>query len=87
MYNNDQARKEIVEITTSKTSNEEEEDEEEAVHPDKQLSLHGSLGPKYGGGNDLFHSQFDLHTREQKISQVVLVKVGKESHDICISIF
>nr|XP_039264137.1 cilia- and flagella-associated protein 43-like [Styela clava] len=69
------SRKEIVEISTTQTSLEEEEEEEDSnLHPDHQLSLHGSLGPKYGGENELFYSQFDLHTREEKINQIVLVK-------------
>uniref|UniRef100_H2Y9U8 Uncharacterized protein n=1 Tax=Ciona savignyi TaxID=51511 RepID=H2Y9U8_CIOSA len=60
--------KSVVE-TGTKQGGEEEEDEEKVG-----LSLHGSLGPNYNGGNPLFYSQFDLHTREEKISQIVLIK-------------
>ncbi|XP_063433248.1 cilia- and flagella-associated protein 43-like isoform X5 [Mytilus trossulus] len=31
-------------------------------------------GAQYGGGSDLFYSQFDLHTREQKINQIILLE-------------
>ncbi|XP_048745697.2 cilia- and flagella-associated protein 43-like isoform X3 [Ostrea edulis] len=37
-------------------------------------STTGSLGAMYGGGSDLFFSQFDLHTRDQKVSQIVLLE-------------
>lgn len=32
-------------------------------------------GAMYGGGSDLFYSQFDLHTRDQKKGQIVLLEV------------
>lgn len=32
-------------------------------------------GAMYGGGSDLFYSQFDLHTRDQKRSQIILLEV------------
>ena len=32
-------------------------------------------GALYGGGSDLFYSQFDLHTRDQKVGQIVLREV------------
>jgi len=32
-------------------------------------------GAQYGGGSDLFYSQFELHTRQQKINQIVLLEV------------
>ena len=54
---------------------EDEEEEEEATPTGENYSLHGSLGPKYGGDSELFYSQFDLHNRESKISQMVLLKV------------
>ena len=34
------------------------------------------IGAQYGGGSDLFYSQFDLHTKEQKINQIILLEVG-----------
>ncbi|XP_052100384.1 cilia- and flagella-associated protein 43-like isoform X4 [Mytilus californianus] len=33
-----------------------------------------TIGAQYGGGSDLFYSQFDLHTREQKINQIILLE-------------
>ncbi|XP_021355562.1 cilia- and flagella-associated protein 43-like isoform X2 [Mizuhopecten yessoensis] len=33
-----------------------------------------SLGAMFGGANELFYSQFDLHTREQKITQIILLE-------------
>ncbi|XP_067656775.1 cilia- and flagella-associated protein 43-like isoform X1 [Haliotis asinina] len=48
-----------------------EEGEEDA----KELpSTTGSLGAQFGGGSDLFYSQFELHTREQKITQIILLE-------------
>lgn len=40
----------------------------------EQPSMTGSLGALYGGGSELFYSQFELHTREQKINQIVLLE-------------
>nr|KAG5714383.1 hypothetical protein BaRGS_018600 [Batillaria attramentaria] len=56
-------------------SNEEdigEGDEEETSR--EQPSITGSLGAQYGGGSELFYSQFDLHLRHQKINQIVLLE-------------
>ena len=41
------------------------------------LSLHGSLAPKLSGGenNELFYPQLELHNRESRISQIILIKV------------
>nr|XP_034327595.1 cilia- and flagella-associated protein 43 isoform X6 [Crassostrea gigas] len=33
-----------------------------------------SYGAMYGGGSELFYSQFDLHTRDQKRSQIILLE-------------
>lgn len=41
----------------------------------KSLIVFYCLGAMYGGGSDLFFSQFDLHTRDQKVSQIVLLEV------------
>lgn len=32
-------------------------------------------GAQYGGGSELFYSQFELHSREQKINQIILLEV------------
>ena len=41
------------------------------------LSLHGSLAPKLSGGenNEIFYPQLELHNRESRISQIILIKV------------
>ena len=39
----------------------------------------GSRGAAYDGGNELFHSQFQLHTVQQKLNQIVLLQVRKIS--------
>ena len=43
----------------------------------KVLSLQFCLtGADFGGGSEYFYSQFELHSREQKILQVVLLQVS-----------
>jgi len=37
----------------------------------------GSRGTAYGGENELFQSQFQLHTVQQKLNQIVLLQVGQ----------
>ncbi|XP_053407637.1 cilia- and flagella-associated protein 43-like isoform X4 [Mercenaria mercenaria] len=38
------------------------------------ISVTDILGAQYGGGSELFYSQFELHSREQKINQIVLLE-------------
>ncbi|XP_071090035.1 cilia- and flagella-associated protein 43-like isoform X1 [Haliotis cracherodii] len=48
---------------------------EEGEEDSKELpSTTGSLGAQFGGGSDLFYSQFELHTREQKTTQIILLE-------------
>ncbi|CAH1259175.1 CFAP43 [Branchiostoma lanceolatum] len=74
------ARKDVVEVTTKastgpKTTQEEELlDDDEGAEGKEAPSVTGSLAEGYGGDNEYYYSQFDLHTREQKINQVVLLK-------------
>ncbi|XP_062576681.1 cilia- and flagella-associated protein 43-like isoform X2 [Saccostrea cucullata] len=42
--------------------------------PSTTGSLDQGMSAMYGGGSDLFFSQFDLHTRDQKVSQIVLLE-------------
>ena len=35
-----------------------------------------AVAMSYGGNCDLLYSQFELHTREQKMNQIVLLKVN-----------
>ncbi|KAL8576297.1 hypothetical protein ACOMHN_006220 [Nucella lapillus] len=61
----------------SKSSNSGAEDEpveDEEDYNSEQPSITGSLGSSYGGGNELFYSQFELHLRHQKINQIVLLE-------------
>ena len=51
------------------------EDEEEKTGDNPATS--GSRGTTYGGGNELFQSQFQLHTVQQKLNQIVLLQVGQ----------
>ncbi|XP_005104481.2 cilia- and flagella-associated protein 43 [Aplysia californica] len=70
-----QARKELVEKSAKPSSREDEGDGDEAEDDGKEHpSISGSLGSQYGGANELFYNQFDLHTREQKVSQIVLLE-------------
>ena len=79
----------VVDISSGTKGVEEEEEEEEAVSTTngESYSLHGSLGPKYGGESDLFYSQFDLSNRESKVAQIVLLKVSKTSFFVWLSTF
>lgn len=69
-------KKELIE-TSSKpapTTADDELGEGEDDDGREQPSTTGSLGAQYGGGNELFYSQFELHSREQKINQIVLLE-------------
>ena len=68
----------VVDISSGTKGVEDEEEEEEVISTTngESYSLHGSLGPKYGGESDLFYSQFDLSNRESKVAQIVLLKVS-----------
>ncbi|CAH1784594.1 unnamed protein product [Owenia fusiformis] len=37
-------------------------------------STSGSFAEQFGGGNELFYSQFELHLRHQKVNQIVLLE-------------
>ncbi|XP_072177751.1 cilia- and flagella-associated protein 43-like [Diadema setosum] len=72
------ARKEIVELQNAQGgAGENEEGDEESEEGDgagDQCVTIGSLGAQYGGANELFYSQFELHTRQQKHNQIVLLQ-------------
>ncbi|XP_036430574.1 cilia- and flagella-associated protein 43 [Colossoma macropomum] len=59
---------------SSKVPVEGEEEEEEEGHEADSLALAGSLSSQYGGSNPYLYSQFNLHTREQKINQITLLQ-------------
>jgi len=55
------------------------EDEDALAEDDGEKSrdnpaTSGSRGTAFGGGNELFQSQFQLHTAHQKLNQIVLLK-------------
>ncbi|KFP76190.1 WD repeat-containing protein 96, partial [Apaloderma vittatum] len=51
-----------------------EKAEEVTADNNTPYSLIGSLSSQYGGDTSLLYHQWDLHTREQKINQIVLLK-------------
>ena len=53
----------------------EGDDESEEGDRQEQPATIGSLGAQFGGANELFYSQFELHTRQQKRNQIVLLQV------------
>ncbi|XP_075791642.1 cilia- and flagella-associated protein 43 isoform X2 [Pelodiscus sinensis] len=68
-------RKEIVEIQAVPPKEEGEKVEEEAVTDEcTACSLIGSLSSQYGGDTSILYHQMDLHTREEKINQVILLQ-------------
>ncbi|CAG5125993.1 unnamed protein product, partial [Candidula unifasciata] len=70
-----EARKQIAEVSYKMSMPDEEGETEEASESGADhLSLSGSLGAQCGGDNELFYNQFDLHCREQKIGQIILIE-------------
>lgn len=62
-------------LKLSKEPLERREDEEDKGHEVESLALTGSLSAHYGGFNPHLYSQFSLHTRDQKINQIILMQV------------
>ncbi|KAL7990626.1 hypothetical protein Chor_014056 [Crotalus horridus] len=66
-------RKKIVEFDAQpsviKEEGEKTEEEEEKID-----ALIGSLSAMYGGNTSLLYNQLELHTREEKISQIILLR-------------
>lgn len=48
---------------------------DEEGHEVESLALTGSLSAQYGGSNPHLYSQFSLHTKDQKINQIILIQV------------
>lgn len=81
-----QIRKEIVEFQAQAVPPKEEGEkvEEEAVTDESTSnSLIGSLSAQYGGDTSILYHQMDLHTREEKINQIILLQVT--SSYICVA--
>ncbi|XP_062851720.1 cilia- and flagella-associated protein 43 [Trichomycterus rosablanca] len=58
----------------SKAPLEREREEDEEGHEAESVSLSGSLSAQTGGSNLYLYSQFNLHAREQKINQIILLQ-------------
>lgn len=80
-----QLRKEISEVQSSVSlvkkhheEDDEEEDDEDKIIIDPNLPnyLLGSLSTDFGVDTSLLSSQLELHSREEKINQIILLKVG-----------
>lgn len=70
-----QARKEIVELQPDVGPDDEEEaEEQENMGTGDAWSLIGSQSDSYGGDTSNLYDQMELHTREQKINQIVLLQ-------------
>ncbi|XP_032047114.1 cilia- and flagella-associated protein 43 [Aythya fuligula] len=60
--------------TVSETEEEEENAEEVMAGASTSCCLDGSLSSQYGGDTSVLYHQLDLHSREQKVNQIVLLK-------------
>ncbi|KAM4036639.1 cilia- and flagella-associated protein 43 [Anomaloglossus baeobatrachus] len=67
-------RKEIVEVQAKIGTEEEEEVEEETEQSHDTTSLIGSLSDQYGGDTSNLYSQLEMHSREEKINQILLLQ-------------
>ncbi|XP_073210542.1 cilia- and flagella-associated protein 43 isoform X3 [Lepidochelys kempii] len=70
-------RKEIVEFQPQAVPPKEEGEkveEEPATDEAPSSSLIGSLSAQFGGDTSILYHQMDLHTREQKINQIILLQ-------------
>ncbi|XP_058242609.1 cilia- and flagella-associated protein 43 isoform X1 [Hemibagrus wyckioides] len=64
----------IREMEKADTSAPLEKDEKDKGHEVESLEFTGSLSAQYGGSNPHLYSQFDLHTRDQKMNQIILLQ-------------
>lgn len=76
-----EASKNVVNGSTSarNTPFVDNEDEDVLTEDSRETSgdnpaTYGSRGATYGGGNELFQSQFQLHTVQQKLNQIILLR-------------
>ncbi|XP_051883623.1 cilia- and flagella-associated protein 43 [Pristis pectinata] len=68
------ARKDIVETPRKKEEKEEEETEEEDSREEENTALKGSLTSQSGVLNPYLHKQLELHTKDEKINQIILLQ-------------
>ncbi|XP_057276998.1 cilia- and flagella-associated protein 43 isoform X1 [Pezoporus wallicus] len=66
----------VLRLKKVETADVKEEGEKAEVMANDSASccLIGSLSSQYGGDTSILYSQWDLHTREQKVNQIVLLK-------------
>ncbi|XP_033371395.1 cilia- and flagella-associated protein 43 isoform X3 [Parus major] len=60
-----------------------EEEGEKAAEVDEDGAPHclsGSLSSQYGGDTSVLYHQCDLHTKEQKLNQIILLKIKAEKY-------
>ncbi|XP_013915005.1 PREDICTED: cilia- and flagella-associated protein 43 [Thamnophis sirtalis] len=68
-------RKKIVEFDAQPSGVKEEGEKTEEGEEEKKIdALVGSLSATYGGNTSLLYNQLELHTREEKISQIILLR-------------
>ncbi|XP_048407438.1 cilia- and flagella-associated protein 43 isoform X2 [Stegostoma tigrinum] len=68
------ARKDIVETPPKKEEKEDEEAEDEESKEEESAALKGSLTCQYGVINDHLYKQIELHTKDEKINQIILLQ-------------
>ncbi|XP_048464916.1 cilia- and flagella-associated protein 43 isoform X2 [Rhincodon typus] len=68
------ARKDIVETPPKKEEKEDEEAEDEDSKEEESAALKGSLTCQYGVVNRHLYKQLELHTKDEKINQIVLLQ-------------
>ncbi|XP_043568822.1 cilia- and flagella-associated protein 43 isoform X2 [Chiloscyllium plagiosum] len=67
-------RKDIVETPPKKEEKEDEEAEDEESKEEESTALKGSLTSEYGVVNPYLHKQLELHTKDEKINQIILLQ-------------
>lgn len=73
---NIQVQKKVLETKSEAVLFEEEENTGEVMAGDTaSCCLDGSLSSQYGADTSILYHQLDLHSREQKVNQIVLLKV------------
>ncbi|XP_060697788.1 cilia- and flagella-associated protein 43 [Hemiscyllium ocellatum] len=68
------ARKDIVETPPKKEEKEDEEAEDEESKEEESTALKGSLTSEYGVVNPYLYKQLELHTKDEKINQIILLQ-------------
>ncbi|CAN8216018.1 unnamed protein product, partial [Coccothraustes coccothraustes] len=69
-----QAQKKTLDSETALSEEEGEKAAGEVADDGAPLCLNGSLSSQYGGDTSILYHQCDLHTKEQKLNQIILLK-------------